>query len=111
MVDLVLPLREVTLEGSTSHEGDCIGERTNDFEPSEWESGGLLHAKLTVSEAMAADLGPCVDLTLCDLLSGLERDGCSELGLGATDTELDGEPAWTVEATFAAVGVVIGEPR
>lgn len=114
----VLPLRALTLTGTVSHAANCVGTRTSDSLPSEWDTGGVLSGKITVPDARSVELGAPFHMTLCDLLSGdpdLEDGSCRRNLDPASwphppDTEVDGEPAWVVTADFAAIGVVIEEP-
>lgn len=107
-----IELDEVRLDGTLVASGNCVGTRLSES----WEPGGDVSAKLRLSTARAATVD-FYEGTLCDLVAGADP-GESLCGDGADpsalpvppDTEVDGEPAWTLEGTFAAIGVHIVPP-
>lgn len=108
----VLPLRAAFLAGTIGSNGNCVGTLQNS---SEWSTDASVAAKITVPDAMIApfSIEGAIDGTLCDFLSGLYVDGsCGESPdpsgwPNPPDTEVAGEPAWTLAGELAAIGVMI----
>ncbi len=114
---LALPLRNLDIGGTFSSDYLYIGSYDEVAEA--WTEAGTLTGAVTAADAQATvieDLG----MTMCGLLSGMTgapanpADDCeggppdwdpaswSSLGGRSPDTEVDGQPAYAMSATFAA---------
>ncbi len=83
-----------------------------------WTSGGLIHGLIPVAEARVTPADPFFrnGITVCGVLSGDDgvlgdsTDDCASdpaTWQYPPDAELDGEPAWTFRATFAAEACLV----
>jgi hypothetical protein len=113
-------LQGACLTGTVSHDGNCVGTRENEVLPSIWDTeDGAVVGKITMTDAVAANLGAPIGTTLCDLLAGSQPDGfCAanpdpaqwdSQGTEQPDTTAGDppEPAWTLAARIAAIGANI----
>jgi len=111
--DVVLKLKEAFLTGTVSHGGNCVGSRTNDITPAEWDTAGHVTGKMTVDDAKGVQIGAPLNQSLCDFLSGGNSAGyCDDhpdptSWTNAPDADVGGDPAWQLEGELAAIGVHI----
>jgi hypothetical protein len=54
--DVLLPMREMVVDVTVGHDGNCIGSRLNDGMPSNWASDGTLTALITVDDAIVVPI-------------------------------------------------------
>lgn len=98
-----LHLEELTLTATIGNDGNCIGARTERG----WEVAGEIRSKITVDEAEGIDIEG-LGSSLCDYLAGTGcADGDPESWPRPPDTDVGGDPAWTLSADIAAIGVEI----
>lgn len=113
---LELPLSEVRItEGSFSADRTTIGT----YSAGEWTCGAEITGKITLAEAREAFI-PDMNQYLCAVLSGVvgdpgdPSDDCAgdpstwdPLVHSLPDTDVDGEPAYSMAGCFAAVQVIV----
>ncbi len=99
----ILPLREMVIVGQLENDGNCVGRWVGEA----WQPGGQVRAKIPVEETKDIYIEALAS-TLCDALAGSDcNDGDPLDYRRPADTTIGAEPAWVLEADFAAIGVQI----